>query len=197
MVFRARDLDGVRLAAMDGANGRIVDCLLDDREWTVRHLVVDTGGWLPGRLALVSPACVRDVDLASRRVVVVLSRKQVDESPERSTVHLHSTRDIIGYEVHGRDGALGHVDELLIDDESWRIRWLVVDTDARTPRRKILVSPESIQEVAWAHRGVRADFDLQQIRAAPDYHPDEPAHDDYDRRLLECSRRPVDRHEAA
>lgn len=197
MVFRARDLDGVRLAAMDGANGRVVDCLFDDREWTVRHLVVDTGGWLPGRRALVSPACVRDVDLASRRVVVVLSRKQVDESPEPSTVHLHSTRDIIGYEVDGRDGAVGHVDELLIDDESWAIRWLMVDTGTRTPGRKILVSPESIQEVAWARRGVRGDFGLQQVRAAPDYHPEEPAHDDYDRRLLERSRRPVDRPQAA
>jgi hypothetical protein len=197
MVFRARDLDGVRLAAMDGANGRVVDCLFDDGEWTVRHLVVDTGGWLPGRRALVSPACVRDVDLASRRVVVVLSRKQVDESPDRSTGHLHSTRDIIGYEVDGRDGAVGHVDELLIDDESWTIRWLVVDTGTRMPGRKILVSPESIQEVAWARRGVRGDFGLQQVRAAPDYHPEEPAHDDYDRRLLERSRRPVDRPQAA
>jgi hypothetical protein len=197
MVFRARDLDGVRLAAMDGANGRVVDCLFDDGEWTVRHLVVDTGGWLPGRRALVSPACVRDVDLASRRVVVVLSRKQVDESPDRSTGHLHSTRDIIGYEVDGRDGAVGHVDEFLIDDESWTIRWLVVDTGTRMPGRKILVSPESIQEVAWARRGVRGDFGLQQVRAAPDYHPEEPAHDDYDRRLLERSRRPVDRPQAA
>ncbi|HEX5814911.1 MAG TPA: hypothetical protein VF010_06260, partial [Methylomirabilota bacterium] len=85
----------------------------------------------------------------------------------------------------------------LIDDESWTIHWLVVDTGTRMPGRKILVSPESIQEVAWARRGVRGDFGLQQVRAAPDYHPEEPAHDDYDRRLLERSRRPVDPPQAA
>ena len=45
--------------------------------WTVRYFVVDTGGWLPGRKVLISPASVREVDGAGRRLDGSLTRQQV------------------------------------------------------------------------------------------------------------------------
>jgi hypothetical protein len=85
MLFSATELDGARLAAIDGAIGEVEDLFFDDQHWTVRYLVVDTGGWLSGRHVLISPGCVRDVDRASDRVIVVLTREQVERSPDVDT----------------------------------------------------------------------------------------------------------------
>jgi sporulation protein YlmC with PRC-barrel domain len=49
------------IAAKDGDIGRIKDVYFDDHEWTIRHLVVDTGGWLTGRKVLVPPNAVMKI----------------------------------------------------------------------------------------------------------------------------------------
>ena len=48
-------LKGYTLAASDGEIGKCADFLFDDRDWTVRYMVSDTGGWLSGRKVLISP----------------------------------------------------------------------------------------------------------------------------------------------
>ena len=81
-MFKATDLHGVRLAAMDGPIGEVEDLFFDDELWTVRYLVVNTGGWLSGRHVLISPASVQQVDIANGRVIVILTRQQVQDSPD-------------------------------------------------------------------------------------------------------------------
>ena len=52
------------IGAADGDVGEVIDAYFDDASWTVRHLVVDTGRWLPGRQVLISPCVVTAVDAA-------------------------------------------------------------------------------------------------------------------------------------
>ena len=85
MLISVKDLAGYHLAATDGAIGEVRACYFDDVHWTVRYLVVDTGGWLSGRKVLISPMAVREVDAAGRRVVVALTREQVERSPDVDT----------------------------------------------------------------------------------------------------------------
>lgn len=65
--------------------GRVVDVYFDDHQWVVRHLVVDTQHWLRDRRVLIPPAAVRTVDDAHHRLVVALTRPQVEHSPTIDT----------------------------------------------------------------------------------------------------------------
>ena len=49
MLQRAKELSGYTLGASDGEIGKVREFYFDDRNWTVRYLVADTGGWLSGR----------------------------------------------------------------------------------------------------------------------------------------------------
>lgn len=81
MVQNADDLIGFTLHAIDGDIGRVHDIYFDDRDWTVRYLVVDTRHWLPGRRILLSPVSIRQTRRARREIVVSLSREQIRRSP--------------------------------------------------------------------------------------------------------------------
>jgi hypothetical protein len=76
-----RQLEGCTVGATDGEVGRVTDCYFDDASWTVRHVVVDTGGWLSGREVLISPLAVRAVDWDAGRIVCALATRQVEGSP--------------------------------------------------------------------------------------------------------------------
>ncbi|MBE9080437.1 PRC-barrel domain-containing protein [Romeria aff. gracilis LEGE 07310] len=41
---------------------------------------------------------------------------------------LRSAETLRGYKIHASDGEIGKVDQFLFDDESWTIRYLVVNT---------------------------------------------------------------------
>jgi uncharacterized protein YrrD len=81
MLHVVSNLFGFTLAARDGDIGKVKDAYFDDERWTVRYLVVDTGGWLGDRKVLISPRSVRRVDWDERAIEVALTRQQVRDSP--------------------------------------------------------------------------------------------------------------------
>lgn len=42
--------------------------------------------------------------------------------------HLRSMNEVSGYAIQATDGEIGHVDDFIVDDEPWIIRYIVVDT---------------------------------------------------------------------
>jgi hypothetical protein len=78
-------LKGYRIAANDGDIGHCRDFLFDDRDWAVRYMVADTGGWLATRKVLISPLALLDPDWATQRFPVALSREQIEKSPGLDT----------------------------------------------------------------------------------------------------------------
>ena len=81
MLRSLRDLLGGTILATDGEIGKVHDFFFDDEHWTVRYMVADTGGWLTGRLVLLSPAALGEPDWSGRTFPVSLSRKQIEDSP--------------------------------------------------------------------------------------------------------------------
>jgi uncharacterized protein YrrD len=78
----AREVVGYYVEATDGEIGHVADLLIDDASWTIRHLVVDTGNWLPGRKVLVGPDRLRAVDWIGRSIALDLSRREIETSPK-------------------------------------------------------------------------------------------------------------------
>ncbi len=76
-------LDDYAVAGPDGGHlGRVRDAYFDDRRWSIRHLVVETGHWPGHHRVLVSPWSVRGLDPAHRTVKTDLTRRELVESPD-------------------------------------------------------------------------------------------------------------------
>jgi hypothetical protein len=73
------------------------------------------------------------------------------------------------FSIHARDGSIGKVVDLLVEDEGWRIYFLIVDTGSWLPGRKVLVSPSWIQNVDWSASHVDIDLNKETIRNSPEY----------------------------
>ncbi len=81
MLCSTKELDGFHPAARDGEIGRVRDVLFDDQRWGIRHLVIDTGGWLSGRDVLISPHAIEGIDRDQERIRVALDRSQIENAP--------------------------------------------------------------------------------------------------------------------
>ena len=75
-------LKGFAIVASDGRLGTVSDFLFDDAAWHVRWLVVRTGTWLAGRVALVHLSDLGQVDCGCRTLAVRLTKAQVGASPD-------------------------------------------------------------------------------------------------------------------
>ena len=87
-------------------------------------------------------------------------------------LHLRSTNEVTRYHVEATDGAIGHVEDFIIDDETWEIRYMVVDTRNWWPGKKVLVAPRWIERVSWIDFKVYADLSRETIKNGPEYHPE-------------------------
>ena len=77
-----------------------------------------------------------------------------------------------GYHIEARDGEIGHVEDFIIDDETWEIRYVVVDTRNWLPAKKVLIAPRWIDRVSWNDSKVYVSLSQEAIKNAPEYHPD-------------------------
>ena len=85
--------------------------------------------------------------------------------------HLRSCNAVTGYHLHATDGEIGHIAGYLIDDETWAIRYIVVDTSNWWLGHKVLIAPEWITGVHWPNQTVSVDLTLESIKDAPTYDP--------------------------
>jgi hypothetical protein len=85
--------------------------------------------------------------------------------------HLRSITAVTGYHIHASDGDIGHIETILIDDATWHIRYLVVDTKNWWAGRQVLIAPEAVQDIDWLERRVRLNITRAQIEASPPWDP--------------------------
>ena len=248
MLRSMKALNGFTIGATDGDIGTVTECYFDDLSYTVRYVVVDTGGWLAERKVLLSPIAVRAMDWAAQRLTAALTKAQVEQSPHIDTAkpvsrqhetayhgyygyapywagaylwgaypypalgagpalsaadlarerrwnwaakerdddpHLRSSRVVTGYHIQATDGDIGHVEDFLVDDCSWTIRYMLVDTTNWWAGKKVLVAPAWITRVDWAESKVHVTVTRAQIQTSPEYEPTRPVERAYETRLYD------------
>jgi len=102
--------------------------------------------------------------------------------------HLRSIEAVTGYHVHASDGEIGHVEDFLIEDADWSVRYFVVDTHNWCPGKRVVISPRSVREIDWTDNLVNLNVERQTVRdspayeasAAPDHAYDKQFHSHYD-----------------
>jgi hypothetical protein len=83
--------------------------------------------------------------------------------------HLRSIHDVSGHYVQAADGEIGHVEDFIIDDEVWAIRYLVIDTRNWWPGKKVLISTQWIERVSWSESKVFINLIRETIKRSPEY----------------------------
>jgi hypothetical protein len=86
--------------------------------------------------------------------------------------HLRSCNAVKGYHIKASDGEIGHVQGFLVDDLTWSIRYMIVNTSNWWMGHKVLVSPEWIENVSWAGSYVDISLDRKAVKDAPVYDED-------------------------
>jgi len=264
MLRNMKGLLGCPVAALDKDEaGRVDDFFFDDQAWGIRYLVVDTGGWLPGRKVLIAPAALSKLNWADGvSFPVNLTADEIKDSPDIDTdkpvsrqqeislidyyqwpaywsttapmalggvglspgaylgpanvapgiqtldhnqrlaeetqareregdPHLQSANKVISYYIGATDGDLGHVEDFVVDDEGWYIRYLVIDTRNWLPGKKVLIDPRWIAAVSWAESKVFVDLPQEVIKNSPEYDPNAPLGRAYESQLYDYYNRPT------
>lgn len=106
-------------------------------------------------------------------------------------VHLRSAAAVCGYDIQGSDEAIGHVDDFVVDDETWEVRYLVVDTSNWWFGKKVLVSPHWASRISWEESKVYVDMSRQQIKNSPEWNATAAINREYEARLYDHYGRPV------
>jgi hypothetical protein len=82
--------------------------------------------------------------------------------------HLHSNKDLTGHHIVATDGEIGHVTDVVIDDVSWGIRYLVIDTRSWWAGKSVLISPQWIDHISWNDAQVSVSLSRGIIKGAPE-----------------------------
>lgn len=109
-----------------------------------------------------------------------LANRIRQESPDS---HLRSTEAVIGFHIEAMDGEIGHVDEFVVDDQAWAIRYIEVATRNWWPGKKVLVSPAWIERVSWTNSKVYAQLSRAAMETAPEYVESAPIDREMENRL--------------
>jgi sporulation protein YlmC with PRC-barrel domain len=162
-VSSVRALRGDKVAARDGIVGRVEDVFFDQR-WAVRYFLVDTGERRPGERVLIAPASVEPGLSGPRKIRLALTREQIEGGEEAGAAHLRSGADVIGYAVQARDGPIGRLRDIVVDDDTWAIRGVVVDTRPWWPGGEVRVDPQHVERIDWRGRKVHLRLTRKQLK---------------------------------
>ncbi len=104
--------------------------------------------------------------------------------------HLRSMRAVERYSIEASDGSIGHVEDFILDDVTWVVRYLIVDTRKWLPGRKVVVPPSDVVHINWQGRLVAVGLSGEQLKSAPVYGANEPIDREYESRLYQYLGRP-------
>ena len=133
----------------------------------------DGGSALSGVLSPASLPASKPLDL-----------DRAGAQPNGVDPNLRSIAAIIGLHVDAADGEIGHVEDFLVDDADWNIRYIKVDTKNWWPGQSVLISPRSVRRIDWSDRLVHLNVNRKKVKGSPIYDPSITVDGAYDEKFL-------------
>ena len=96
---------------------------------------------------------------------------------------LRSVESFLGYRISAKDGEIGAIESLHFDDNSWKIKYLVVDIVDFFNSERVLLFPTLAHDMSWVDESIKVDLTKEQIKSATPYSADLPVSDQHE--LLE------------
>jgi len=117
--------------------------------------------------AAAAPAMAAAAPMPARQTAAELQTGRVERDP--ADARLRSTTEITGYHIQATDGEIGHVEDFIVDEETWAVRYLVIDTSNWWFGKKVLISPQWIESISWTESKVVVDLRQEEIKNSPEY----------------------------
>jgi sporulation protein YlmC with PRC-barrel domain len=170
VLHKASKLKGTAVKASDGEVGTVQELYFDNQQWRVKYLAVKTTSPGPDAVVLIAPSAVR-TPWTTAAVPVALTRDEVSRSSPAvlpSDRHLMSSDDLNGFHIEATDGEIGHVDDVLVDEDNWNIRYIVLDTSNWIGGRSVVISPRVLKGIDQPDRIVHVDVARDDVRRSPE-----------------------------
>jgi sporulation protein YlmC with PRC-barrel domain len=188
-MFRSiKSLSNYAIYGTDGYIGKTSEFLFNEKTWKVRYLVVETDTRFPDRTILLAPTALGQFDLKSQMFTTEKKLQPIRE--EEQDPYLPRTEDVIGYTIHALDGEIGAVEDLIVDDEAWSIRYLVVNTGSWLSGKNVLVLADWIRKVEWLEEKVYLDSFKREVKNSLEYNPSDAVNQEQEIRLYDYYSRP-------
>jgi hypothetical protein len=88
-----------------------------------------------------------------------------------SDPHVRSVAEVTGYHIHAIDGEIGHVENFMIDDGDWSVRYFIVDTGNWWFGKRVLISPLAVRTIDWFDHRVELDASREKVKSSPPWDP--------------------------
>ena len=80
---------------------------------------------------------------------------------------VHRLSRITGFHMHATDGNIGHVDDFLLDETTWTVKYLVVDTRNWLGGKWVAVAASSVTRIDWAEHALHVNLTREQVKSSP------------------------------
>lgn len=113
-----------------------------------------------------------------------IERELRDQDVNAENHRLRSSDAVAGYDIQAADDSIGHVKDFIFDDESWAVRYLVVDTRNWWPGgKKVLLATKWIERIDWVSQTVHTTLTREQVKNSPEYDESAAMSRDYEKKL--------------
>lgn len=109
------------------------------------------------------------------------SARSPDNASEEA--HFRATSEVRRYNVNALDGYIGYIKNFLIDDQTWEIHYIVIDTNVLEPGKKMMITPDWIKRINKTDHDVSVPLEKATIKQGPEYHHHQPLPKDIDDKL--------------
>lgn len=98
--------------------------------------------------------------------------------------HIRSAIEVTGYHLAATDGTIGYVEDFIVEDETWAIRYLLVSTRNWLPGKSVVVSPQWIERIDWSESKVYVKLTREAVKNCPEYDESALVTREYESRLF-------------
>jgi hypothetical protein len=81
--------------------------------------------------------------------------------------HLRSAADLVGYHIKATDGEIGHIDDFLVDDRSWQIQYVQLDTSNWIGGKAVAVATRVLRDIDHGGRTVAVSVSREEVKRSP------------------------------
>lgn len=105
--------------------------------------------------------------------------------------HLRSFEEVRKYDIQASDGIIGVLDDLIVECDSWRLRYVIVDINGWIPGGKRMLDIDWLDGFDFTGAVAKIDLPKEKIKNAPDFDPTAAVNVDYQARLYNYYGKPV------
>lgn len=177
MLRNLKALQGYQVQASDGDLGVLEEFYIDTRDWTIRYIVISPNQGQSDQKLILSTDTIDHLNEANQTIFLITALSQInshsglDLDQSDDDFRLRSAQTMIGYNIHARDGDIGHVEDFVVDDQTWMINYMIVNTGNWLPGRNVVVSPSCIEIIDWSESKVHMELFRETIEKSPEFDP--------------------------